>query len=575
MAISVTNISADQEVENIECHFKVSAGPGAGKTRWLINHIRNILNNSKRLGNSRKVACITYTNVAAEIILERIGYHTNRVEVSTFHSYLYKHVLKPFSFLIPTEYELDITKIDGHDEIPIYKGWLFEWKTTTRQTYLKDDSKIVEAFRDLAWQLNDDGKLILRTRKVYSGRIGVYAIRNDSYIDYKKIYWRKGLLDHEDVLFFSYILISQNPKILTVLRAKFPYFFLDEFQDTNPIQTAIVKKIAENETIIGIIGDVAQSIYGFQGAEPDQFLKFSMLTLQQYAILDNYRSTNQIISLLNVVRTDLIQQGKRNVNGDPISFLVGNKIWALLKAEELAEGQIYSLTRDNITSNIMRDRSTLTIIKKNLIEVIRDTDSNSQRMNTIIGFVKATEIARQNRYKDALKEISKEIKKIIYPKDVNKVSLQILKQLLSKYNEYKNVRLIEYKALIDLILPIKLASFKNGKIKELYSNTSYEQVAACVNINDDNSYHRTIHKAKGAEFDNVLLVLDNKNRAGNFDESEAIDFLISPDLNNNEEHRIKYVALSRAREKLFINVPSLSQSSRNELTKKGCAFIDE
>ena len=57
----------------IEQHFKVSAGPGAGKTRWLVNRIKNILHQSTRLGKTRKIVCITYTNVAAEIILERLG----------------------------------------------------------------------------------------------------------------------------------------------------------------------------------------------------------------------------------------------------------------------------------------------------------------------------------------------------------------------------------------------------------------------------------------------------------------------------------------------------------------------
>jgi DNA helicase-2/ATP-dependent DNA helicase PcrA len=81
-------------------------------------------------------------------------------------------------------------------------------------------------------------------------------------------------LDHDDVIFFSYQLIKNHPFILAILHAKFPYFFVDEFQDTNPIQVAILKLIGEKETIVGIIGDEAQSIYGFQGAEPKEFHSF-------------------------------------------------------------------------------------------------------------------------------------------------------------------------------------------------------------------------------------------------------------------------------------------------------------
>lgn len=90
--MSITQINAESSVP-IEQHFKVSAGPGAGKTRWLVNHIKNILHHSTRLGKTRKIVCITYTNVAIEIILNRLGETAERIEVSTIHSFLYRHVI--------------------------------------------------------------------------------------------------------------------------------------------------------------------------------------------------------------------------------------------------------------------------------------------------------------------------------------------------------------------------------------------------------------------------------------------------------------------------------------------------
>ena len=64
-------ITANTEIE-IEKHFKVVAGPGAGKTKFLVNHIKNVLTNSVRLGKNRKVACITYTNVGVDALIDRI-----------------------------------------------------------------------------------------------------------------------------------------------------------------------------------------------------------------------------------------------------------------------------------------------------------------------------------------------------------------------------------------------------------------------------------------------------------------------------------------------------------------------
>lgn len=81
-----TSITSDDLIP-IEQHFKISAGPGAGKTYWLINHIKNVLHTSTRLYRTRKIACITYTNIAVETILTRLGSSSDRVEVCTIHSF--------------------------------------------------------------------------------------------------------------------------------------------------------------------------------------------------------------------------------------------------------------------------------------------------------------------------------------------------------------------------------------------------------------------------------------------------------------------------------------------------------
>ena len=103
----------------IENNFKVCAGPGAGKTYWLINHIKNILCNSKRLQKNRKIACITYTNVAVKTINERLGSYSKQVEVSTIHSFLYFNLLKPYVYSIANEYGLNFREIDGHQDMKV------------------------------------------------------------------------------------------------------------------------------------------------------------------------------------------------------------------------------------------------------------------------------------------------------------------------------------------------------------------------------------------------------------------------------------------------------------------------
>ncbi len=92
----IVTLKDSQETINIEHHFKVNAGPGAGKTTWLINHIKNVVQHSGRLRKVKKIACITYTNIAVEKILSNLREACENVEVSTIHAFLYKHIVKPY-----------------------------------------------------------------------------------------------------------------------------------------------------------------------------------------------------------------------------------------------------------------------------------------------------------------------------------------------------------------------------------------------------------------------------------------------------------------------------------------------
>lgn len=151
-------ISSSDHIQ-LEQHFKVTAGPGAGKTHWLVNHIKNTVKSSLRLEKTRKIACITYTNIAVETILKRLGTNiVNRVEVSTIHSFLYKHVIKPYLFLIADEFEINIEKVNGHDIVlpqhSIVERWLenhsrvsdLKHPNSLRQLLFMDDKKTLCGF---------------------------------------------------------------------------------------------------------------------------------------------------------------------------------------------------------------------------------------------------------------------------------------------------------------------------------------------------------------------------------------------------------------------------------------------
>lgn len=551
MANSITS----DDLIPIEQHFRVSAGPGAGKTHWLINHMKNVLHTSLRLGKTRKIACITYTNIAVLTILSRLGTSSNSVEVSTIHSFLYKHIVKPYARFIANDYGLNVAKMDGHDDVILSNySFLDELKQATGQQRITDNSALVGAIANSRWRFNPEGNLDVKPD--YPQRVGGYSIKNETYLQYKKNAWAKGFVHHDDVLFFSYQLLTKFPFILSVLRAKFPYFFIDEFQDSNPIQVRILEMIGQLETKIGIIGDKAQSIYGFQGADASQFQAFSLDNMADYKMSDNRRSTNQIIDCLNIIRSDFLQNKYNDTNGELPCILVGDMGAAFAKGKELSASDfVHTLSYKNIISNAMKKEMNSNIPSGNLFHTLSETDSNKGRQPIISACIRATEFALHNRFKDALKELEKQFKE---HKDLaKKEALRHLVLLIHKYREYSNGSLLEYHAFINTQIK-QITGLRKGAILDFYTNHTYQQLAVCVNIIEDDSLHRTIHKSKGDEFDNVILILN---------EEKDLNFLFAPDLDGKEEHRVFYVAISRAKRRLFISVPTLTDANRVKLAQ--------
>lgn len=578
-------ITSDNVFDDIEHHFKISAGPGAGKTHWLVQHIKNVLEKSKRLGKTRKIACITYTNVAVDTIVKRLGNATHHVEVSTIHSFLYKHLIKPYAKFIAQEYDLNVSKIDGHDEHIVYfkivEKWiqnhsqksLFKHPYTEKQLLkLKNNTSAIKKWLGaINYELTLSKDIEIRSdhkqgffvkednSRQYLSKVKCLDILEKDLIEYKKKYWKEGILHHDDILFFSYQIISKCPFVLDVLRAKFPYFFIDEFQDSNPIQVEIIKKISEKETIIGVIGDQAQSIYGFQGADPKQFSELELSEMRNYEMAQNRRSTINIIKTLNSVRSDLSQHPYRKDCGMKPVIFCGNSNDAYNEALRLSNNKkVVTLSRDNITSNAMRREFGDGNLKDKLFSDLKNNDSNKDRRKFVIHYLKGVVFAKERKFKEAIKEIMVLYKSTIEDKEERKKrALKDLLCLLEKYDDYSNDSLMVFYEVVKRELVIQISSPTRGKVKKFYEEHKFQELALCVNIPEDSSDHRTIHKAKGDEFNNVLLVLKKE---------EDLAFILKHDL-EKEEQRIAYVAISRAQERLFISVPTLKQSKKASLSK--------
>ncbi|WP_430788365.1 UvrD-helicase domain-containing protein [Virgibacillus flavescens] len=546
---------------NIEQHFKLVAGPGAGKTRFLINHLSSVRSNSKRLGKNKKIGCITYTNSGVNTIIERLNDSSNNIEVSTIHSFLYKHVVKPYLWVLK-DLNFPFDKMDGHEEPKHGFTFLTEFKSKTKQGYLTEEKELGKALNKVRWMFNENKELQPGFYKVHHKKVGKYFLKEESCLQYKELCWQKGIMSHDDVLYFGYQLLKENKSIREVIRAKFPYIFIDEFQDTNPIQSEILKMLGEKETIIGVIGDPAQSIYSFQGASIEFFSEFTLEEMVTYTITDNRRSSNEIIALANHVRSDteFEQYNPDNKSNGKLKILVGNSLMAYSQYMESYNKDISDWCvisyRNKDAKNVTMDSSK----EKQAVDLDLFYEDN-ERGRMIYFIISALEYGVQMQVKEALKLLKKAYRKVEAYDEREAIS--DLKWLLDNYSDIYEASLKEfYNQYIYGRHGVK-QKVQRGKYKEIYERATFKEFSYMINIIDDVSRYKTIHKVKGEEYNDVFLVLTNE---------KELDFITSPDI-KKEDNRVYYVAITRTMMNLFINVPSLVKEKEQQLEALGFSVV--
>lgn len=197
-------ISSGDIINDFDSHIKVSAGPGAGKTTWLIKHISHVAKASTRLHKAAKILCISYTNVASETIRSKLGTCAEIVETSTIHSFLFSNIVRPYIHLLKDENGECLvahTLVKNHYEANPNYGKVNEWLTEvkTRDKKSINNGSAYAYIRKAIWQRQNDGtwkfapiKFAERPKYMPTTQLHVY----------KKLLWKKGTIEHDDVLYF-------------------------------------------------------------------------------------------------------------------------------------------------------------------------------------------------------------------------------------------------------------------------------------------------------------------------------------------------------------------------------------
>ncbi len=329
------NASQLEAVKSIHGPTMVIAGAGSGKTRVLTFRIAYMLEQGIDPFN---VMALTFTNKAAREMTERIGKivggtEAKNITMGTFHS-VFSRILRYNSDRIG--YPTNFTIYDTQDSKSLLKDIVKE---------LNLDDKIYKSGMVLSRISSAKNNLI--SADAYAQNADIMKEDEQSrrpelanvYKTYVTRCFRAGAMDFDDLLYQTNVLLRDFPDVLHYYQQKFKYILVDEYQDTNYAQYLIIKKLAAVYENICVVGDDAQSIYSFRGANIQNILNFrkDYPDFKLFKLEQNYRSTKNIVEAANSIISKNQDQIKKTVWTDNSD---GSKINVVRTLTDNEEGKV-------------------------------------------------------------------------------------------------------------------------------------------------------------------------------------------------------------------------------------------
>lgn len=346
----------------------VIAGAGSGKTRVLTYKIAHLLEQGY---DPWSILALTFTNKAAREMKERIarqvGERARYLWMGTFHS-IFSRILRIESQAIG--FTSNFTIYDSSDSKSLIKSIVKEMQL---------DDKVYKPGMIQSRISNAKNRLILPDDYASDGNI--YRSDMDAKVpatrDIYRRYWERcrqsDAMDFDDLLVYTYLLFKDYPAIRDKYVSQFQYVLVDEYQDTNFAQHSIVLQLTQERQRVCVVGDDAQSIYSFRGANIDNILKFTQIYrgAKLFKLEQNYRSTQTIVCAANSLIAKNSEQIHKEVfsqkaKGEPIGVfnaysdveegdIVANKISQLHLREGYAYSDFAVLYRTNAQSRIFEE----------------------------------------------------------------------------------------------------------------------------------------------------------------------------------------------------------------------------
>lgn len=537
----------------------ITACPGSGKTRTLIAKLLRCVDEVR--DTARRIACITYTNAGVYEIENRLRTYgktgdEDYCDISTIHSFCLNNILRYFYWRLE-EYS------DGF-------------------TVLPSDS---DRYREVVSNICSDYSLNARARDQFEllnrDLNGTPIIKSDHITDEIAFdFWERlkqeKYIDFPNLVYFSYRLLSEMPSLVHALACRFAWILVDEFQDTSALQVEILRLIANRRrTMFFLVGDPYQSIYGFAGARPELMKDFANEINAQcdFKLLSNFRSSNQIISHAERLCPRIPSMA---ATGEAVHFTeepqyihaenafeaitdyfipvldeldinYGNAAilapwWIKLLhlgrqlrdfgipiigpgARPYKRNHLFALFAEQICAYIEHPQPNLVPqIERELFKLLNNTN-NSFNFNVFSYKGRTT--------------VFKLIKKGIELRAQSESGILWLKQAVREFSKILHLDEFIHQSNINLLIEsvndMENEMIKNGVDVPNLSVSDLGMFASSLN----NMHLRTIHRAKGLEFDAVAIIDLHDGRIPYFDAAKDEEI--------NEARRVLYVAITRAK----------------------------
>jgi len=577
----------------------VVAGAGTGKTKTLTSRISYLINQG---ADPRHILAVTFTNKAAREMKQRVidmtGPHAMGVWLYTFHAFGLQ-ILRRHIAVLPYGYRPNFTVIDEDDGKKIIQDQIKELGLDIKQYSIKGLKNLISLYKSRrleGFERTDEEKI---------------------YKKYQTYLRENQLVDFDDLLLYTLELLEDYPEIRTKYQTYFEHILVDEFQDTDAIQYKVMKILSELHKNVFVVGDPDQSIYAFRGANYENSTLFQKDFHAEMIVLEqNYRSTNQILKAANqLIQYNFNRPASKNLESDlghgeaPIyhhaqsdfreSFFVVNEIQRLHQLG-IAYEEMAVLYRNNALSRLFEDA----MIKEGIPYIIYGGISFYERreIKDALAYIRVILDPNQDFY---FKRIVNVPKRAVGLVSLQKLELRAKELGVSMFEsiEYTELTpaakhsLLEFKKLImemnqdfgdmvdmSQIMPYlmvktgyvdmlkaegdEIADDRINNLKELqtvftrgdiYYEGSFlerltqqlDQIALYSDIDKDVTDFdhvklATIHQVKGLEFRVVFMVVMEENI---FPSDRS---LMNPQ-DMEEERRIAYVGITRAKQKLYFS----------------------